>query len=315
MHVPIRSWIVLACAAAMLVVASTAAAQIEDQVSEYGALNGEGYLQPLADAIGADLNAGLWRSAYVPSEGFYIALEVQMMATFFDDAQRTFDYTPGPDDNTPVDGADVSVPTVVGDLEGGTIPTDMPPEIAYVPGFDINSFGLAAPQLRIGSFKGTEAVVRFFTSDVSDVELGNISLIGVGGRHSISQYMGPDFPVDLSAGFFWQSLQLGDELVDGQAMTYGIQVGKRFPSGFAILEPYAAISYDSFEMDVTYDVDEDDPETETIDIAMETEAGMKFTLGLKAQMGFMDLNGEYSFGDQSGFAVGLGFAFRHLPAN
>ena len=309
MRVPSRSWILLVCAAAVLAVASTAAAQIEDQVNEYAQANGAGYLQPLADAIGADLNASIWRSAYVPSGGFYIALELQMMATFFSDEQRTFDYVPGPGDNTPVSGADVSVPTVVGDPEGGTIPTDMPPEIAYIPGFDINSFGLAAPQLRIGSFKGTEAVVRFFSADLSDVEIGNISLIGFGARHSISQYMGPVFPVDISAGFFWQNLKLGDDLIDGTAMTYGVQVGKRFPMGFATVEPYGCLAFNSFEMDVSYDTDED----ETIGIAMETDGGVQVTLGLNAQMGFMDLNGEYMFGDQSGFALGLGFVFSPTP--
>ena len=309
MRVPIRSWIVLVCAAAVLVVASTAAAQIEDQVSEYAEANGEGYLQPLADAIGADLNASIWRSAYVPSNGFYIALELQMMATFFSDDQRTFTYTPGPGDNTPLPGADLEVPTLVGDLQGGAIPTDMPPEIAFVPGFDINSFGLAAPQLRVGAFMGTEGVIRFFTADLSDVEIGNISLIGVGARHSISQYMGPVFPVDISAGLFWQNLKLGDDLVDGTAMTYGVQVGKRFPAGFASLEPYACLAFNSFEMDVSYETDED----ETVDIAMETDGGVQVTLGLNAQMGFMDLNGEYMFGDQSGFALGVGFIFSPIP--
>jgi len=311
MRVPIRSWIVLVCAAAMLAVASTAAAQIEDQLGEYDAVNGEGYLQPMADAIGTDLNAAIWRSAYVPPEGFYIALEVQMMATFFDDAQKTFTYVPGEGDNTPIDGANLEVPTVVGGLEGGVIPTDMPPEIAYVPGFNVNSFGLAAPQIRIGSFKGTEAVFRFLSADLSDVEIGSISLIGVGGRHSVSQWFGPDFPVDVSAGFFWQSIQLGDDLFDGTAMTYGLQVGKRFPDVFIPLEPYACLSYNSFEMDVSYDSDEGEP----IAFSMETEAGVQVALGLKAEIGFMDLNGEYMFGDQSGFTLGVGFAFKKMSEN
>ena len=315
MHVPIRSWSVLACAIAVLIMASTAAAQVEDQVSEYAAANGEGYLQPLADAIGADLNGGIWHTAYVPTEGFYIGLETRLLATFFNDEQKTFAYTPGLGDNEPVDGADLYVPTVVGPTEGGTIPTGIPPEIAYVPGFELNSFALAVPQIRIGSFKGTEAIFRYIALDVGDVELGNISLIGVGGRHSISQWMAPDFPVDIAAGFFWQKFELGEDLIDAQATTFGLQVGKRFPSGFAIIEPYGSISYNTFKMDVAYDFGDEDREIETIKLEMESDAAVRVTLGLHAQVGFMDLNGEYSFGDMNGFALGLGFAFRHLPEN
>jgi hypothetical protein len=302
----------LACAVAVLVMASSAAAQIEDQVGDYSAVNGEGYLQPIADAIGADLNGGIWHTAYVPTEGFYIAFETRLLATFFGDDQLTFNYTPGPGDLTPINASN-PVPTVVGNPEGGVIPTTTPPGIAYAPGFDINSFALAVPQLRIGSFKGTEAVIRYIALDVGDVELGSVSLIGVGGRHSISQYMDPDFPVDIAAGMFWQKFTLGDELIDATAMTFGVHVGKRFPSGFAVIEPYAALSYNTFKMDVTYDYDDGGRTTETINLEMESEAGVRATLGLHAQVGFLDLNGEYSFGSTNQFALGLGFAFRHLP--
>ena len=314
MHVPVRSWSVLVCAVAMLMIASYASAQVEDQVGDYTAVNGEGYLQPLADAIGANLNGGIWHTAYVPAEGFYIALETRLLATFFGDDQLTFNYTAGPDDLTPIDTSN-PVPTVVGAAEGGVIPTTTPPGIAYAPGFDINSFALAVPQIRIGSFKGTEAVVRYIAIDAGDVELGNVGLIGVGARHSISQWMAPDFPVDIAAGLFWQNFTLGEDLIDATAMTFGLQVGKRFPSGFAVIEPYAAISYNTFEMDVEYEFDDGENEPELIKLAMESEAGVRATLGLHAQVGFLDLNGEYSFGETSQFALGLGFAFRHLPEN
>jgi hypothetical protein len=307
MRVPIRSLALLACVAAALFVAYSAAAQVEDKLQDYSAANGEGYIQPLADAIGADLNSGIWRSAYVPEEGFYVVLEVPLMATFFSDEQRTFEYTPMGDDD-PINNPSI-VPTVVGDAEGGTIPTVNPPEIAYPPGFDINSFALTAPQIRIGAFKGTEAVLRYIAIDVGDTEFGSISLIGVGARHSISQYMSPDFPVDIAAGFFWQKFELGDTLIDAQAMTFGVQVGKRIPSGFAIIEPYACLAYDTFTMDVTYDYDTDGGGTETIDLDMESDPGVKLTLGLHADVSFLNLSGEYNFGSQGGFALGLGFAF------
>jgi hypothetical protein len=292
----------------MIVAASTCVAQIEDQVSEYAEDNGEGYLMPLADAMGSALNGGLWHSAYIPDDGIYFSVETRLIAVYFDDEQRTFTYTPGDADNDPIEGADLSVPTVVGDPEGGLIPTVVPPEIAYVPGFDINSFAIATPQIRIGGFRGTELIIRYIAFDAGDVELGNMSLLGLGGRHSISQYLDPEFPVDIAAGFFWQSFQLGDELIDAQAMTFGVQGSKRFPAGFAIIEPYVGIGYDMFSMDVTYEC-EDDCETETINLEMESDAAARFTFGLHIKAAFLDLNGEYNIAGQNGFALGLGFAF------
>ena len=295
MHVPIRSRSVLACAVAMLIVASTATAQVEDRLSEYAEANAEGYLQPLADALGADLNGGIWHTAYIPEEGFYISLETRLVATFFGDEQRTFTY----------DGTSVDVPTVVGDTHGGMVS----PDVAYAPGFDINSFALAVPQLRIGAFKGTEALFRYIALDVGDSEFGSLSLVGVGGRHSISQWMEPDFPVDIAAGFLWQKFTLGDELIEAQAMTFGVQASKRISSGFATIEPYACISYDTFKMDVTYEFEGGTAEDETIDLEMESDGAVRVTLGLHAQAAFLDLSGEYSFGNMNGFALGVGVNF------
>ena len=307
MHVPIRSWSVLVCAAAMLLVASSAVAQIEDQVSEYAEANGEGYLMPLADAMGSALNGGLWHSAYIPSDGVYVNIETRLIAVYFDDEQRTFTFAI-PEGTTLVEGGSLDVPTVVGETVGGVIDVDGGPDPNYVPGFDINSFAIATPQIRIGGFKGTEFIIRYIAFDAGDVELGNMSLLGLGGRHSISQYLAPDFPVDIAAGLFWQSFKLGDELIDATAMTFGVQGSKRFPAGFAIIEPYVGVGYDMFSMDVTYDF-EDEAEVEPITLEMESDAAMRFTLGLHLRAAFLDLNGEYSIAGQNGFALGLGFAF------
>jgi hypothetical protein len=263
---------------------------------------------PLADAMGSALNGGLWSSAYIPSDGVYVNIETRLIAVYFDDEQRTFTYNL-PEGTTAMPGESLEVPTVIGDTEGGVIDLDGDPHAEYVPGFDINSFAIAAPQIRIGGFKGTEAIFRFIPPlDVGDVELGEMSLIGFGGRHSISQYMGPDFPVDIAAGFFWQSFKLGDELIDAQAMTFGVQGSKQFPAGFAIVEPYVGVGYDMFSMDVTYDF-EDEGDVEPITLEMESDAAMRLTFGLHLKAAFLDLSGEYNIAGQNGFALGLGFAF------
>ena len=310
MRVPIRSLSVLACTVAVLLAASAATAQIEDQVGEYMDTNGEAYLQPLADAIGASLNGGIWHTAFIPEEGFYVSFETHLLAVYFDDDQRTFTYTPMPGDNEPIDTASLETPTVVGDPAGVVIETESLPYIATVPGFNMNSFALAVPQLRIGAYMGTEATIRYIAIDAGDTEIGNMKLMGFGARHSVTQWLGADFPVDIAAGFFWQNFELGEGLIDATAMTFGAMAGKEIQSGFAIIEPYFGLSYDTFKMDVSYDYEEDDQQTTAIDLEMESDASIRATIGLHVSAGFLDLNGEYNFGNMNGFAAGVGFKFQ-----
>nr|MCK4408798.1 hypothetical protein [Candidatus Eisenbacteria bacterium] len=64
-----RSLAALGCAVLVLLAAVPVSAQIGDQISAYSGANAEGYLEPLALAIGANLNSGLFHSAHIPLEG------------------------------------------------------------------------------------------------------------------------------------------------------------------------------------------------------------------------------------------------------
>ena len=61
---------VIGTALLVLLLAAPLAAQVEDHLSAYTGDNAEGYLDPLIGAIGGSMNAGLFRSAYIPKEGF-----------------------------------------------------------------------------------------------------------------------------------------------------------------------------------------------------------------------------------------------------
>ena len=293
----------LLCLLAVIVVASPAVAQIEEQISAYTGANAEGYLEPLALAIGANLNSALYHSAYIPESGLHIFLETPIMGVIFDDEDATFSavtegwYSPE---------TTVEAPTVIGSGEAVVIENLQDSSaFAFPGGFDLNSFALAVPQVRIGSFKGTEALIRYIALDVGDIEVGNVSLYGFGLRHSISQYMGPTAPVDLAAGFMYQKFELGEDLIDATAFTFGVQASKRFPSGFAVLEPYAGLSYDMFQMDVKYEGEDAEP----IELSFDSESTAHLTLGLHASAAFLSLYGEYNLANQSGFAFGMGFGF------
>ena len=288
----------LGCAFLVLLLASPAAAQIEDQLSAYTGDNATGYLQPLADAFGADLNDGLFHSGQVPLSGPHFKFELRYMSVQFGDDDRTFKAT--------TEGAFLPVttsdaPTIVGG-EAVEVQGDSGTAYVYPGGFDLSAFALAVPQLRIGAFMGTEALVRYFAMDTGDVELGKISLFGFGLRHNISQYF-TALPVDLAGGFFWQSFAIGendagDDLISTKALSIGVQASK----SFSILEPYAGLSLDKFSMDVAY---EDINTGTNIDLEFDSDTTIHLTLGLAAKLSILNLHAEYNVAGQNSLSLGV----------
>jgi hypothetical protein len=277
-------------------------AQIEDQLSSYTGANGEGYLQPLADAFEADLNDGLFHSAHIPVMGLNVSLEFRVMAVMFGDDDRTF--------NAVTEGGfvpeqTVQAPTVVGSGDAKIVTGDGGTQFAFPGGFNLNSFAIAVPQLRVGSIRGTQALIRYFAMNTGDVELGNISLIGIGVRHSISQYLAPLFPVDIAGGFFWQSFSLGenslgDDLISTSAFSIGVQASKRF----VVLEPYGGLSLDTFSMDVKYESDALGS-TNTIDLDFGSSTNLHLTLGLGLNFTYAKGFFEYNVAGQNSFSFGI----------
>jgi hypothetical protein len=303
MHAPIRVVGLIACAVLIGVAASPAAADLEDYLGKYTGENGEGYLQPLVDAIGADLNSGIFRSGYVAPDGFHLSLETPIAAAFFGDDDRVFMAAPseGFDPDDPVEA-----PTAVGQTEYVYVDGINDTRDGFPGGLDLSSFALAAPQIRVGSVMGTEAILRYLAIDVGDSDIGKINLFGMGLKHSISQYIDePPWGMDMSAGFFWQNITIGDELMDATAFTAGVQASKRYVAGFATAEPYVGLGFDTFSMDVSY---EDDEGTD-IDLSFESETSFRGTMGLNLSAAFFTLYGEYSIANVNTFGFGLGLGF------
>jgi hypothetical protein len=259
------------------------------------------------DAFAADLNAGLFHSARIPANGLHISLEIRGMSVFFNDKDQTFLATT---ENGFRPEQTVAAPTVVGSKRAVILRGDSNTEFAFPGGFDIGSFALAVPQLRIGSLYGTEAVLRYLFYDTGNADLGDLDLYGVGVRHSISQYLGPAFPVDLAMSFFWQDVSLGKnvaggDLIDAKAMSVGIHASRRFWNLQPFdLQPFAGLTYDTFALDVSY---ETNSSGDTIDLEFDTESHLHLTLGLSLGFRFVDVYGEYNVSVQNAFSIGLGF--------
>lgn len=277
---------------------------VQNQISVYSGANAVGYLQPLANAFGAALNSSFGYSAYIPATSFHLSLEAPVMGVFFEDDERTFEATTEAGFNPTMK---TQTPTVVGDGEAVTVTGNGGARFSFPGGLDLNSFGLVVPQLRVSSLMGTEAVVRWVSFDTGDTDIGEIDLFGIGGRHSLSQYMGPAPLVDLAVGALWQTFSVGEndfgnDFVSADALSIQLQASRRAPvGGFMTLEPYAGIAWEKLDIDLEYDDANGDP----MRVSLEGENDVRFTVGAGLNFAAGQLWGDYSFANTNNFSFGL----------
>lgn len=157
------------------------------------------YMRPYANIMGANLNAG-WYNTAKPHKlgGFDITATVSV--AFAPSATLTYDVSQFENLNASIEGSSNIAPTVAGDME-------TPPELVYsniktssgvlgshelkIPhpnGTGINYLPLPMGQATIGLFKGTDITLRY-VPDLTIGEYGEIGVFGLGGRHSISQWI------------------------------------------------------------------------------------------------------------------------------
>lgn len=276
--------------------AGPAHALLEDNLSSLSAEQAVGYLSPLASGLSGSLNSGIFRSGNVPSAGFALTLDVRGAYVSFSEDDRVFD--------TPTSGGyeSVKAPTVIGDTRSVTAnhQTVQGLRFTYPGGFDMQHFGVVVPQLTIGNFAGTRAMVRWIKLDLGDQDVGDLSFFGIGGQHSISRYL-PGMPVDLAFGAMWQSLKLGDGIVDANALALNLTGSRRF-GRIVALEPYVGVGVDSFSMTAEYD-----DGSETIKAEFDRQNDGHLSLGTGLDLPGIKLHAEYTVAATNGFAGGVSF--------
>jgi hypothetical protein len=283
------------------VAALAAPASAQHVLDAYVGPNAQGYLAPLVDAFRSNLNAGLFHTARIEPGGFHVSLEFTGMTTSFDEASRTFMAVT--EDLDPV--MHVAAPTVVGDPDAVFVVGNASTIYAFPGGFDISDWYLSAPQIRIGNWKGTEAVGRAIFYNTGNEDIGSLGVWGGGARHSLSQYWSGFGPVDLALAGMWQHAELkttgGLEIVNSDLYTLALH------SGIALgpLYPYAGFAVDWYHFGVHYEIDGYDP----IDLEFRAEEDIQLTLGASFQFGFAAAFGEYNFADQNTLAAGLSVSF------
>ena len=138
------------CAAILVLLCVPMHAQtVSDQVTRISDAN-KGYLQPLVDAFGADLNSGLYHTARV-HDLLGIDVGVRVMFALIPSDKLTFmGYPPS--------GSPVQTATVFGGV-GTAIQSGTP--FQFPGGVDQQTLSIAVPQASVGLIMGTEALVRY----------------------------------------------------------------------------------------------------------------------------------------------------------
>jgi hypothetical protein len=273
------------------------AQNLEDMLSKYTSENGEGYMQPLGDAFGACINTGLFRGENLKEDGLHIGFSLEaMMAPIGDDAKTFTAHTEEPfsPDTT------VQAPTVFGDSEGVSVTGTGGTVFNFPGGFEVNKLPFLVPQLSVGTIMGTQAVIRYINFEV-DENIGTVKLFGFGLRHSISQYIEKEYPLDISAAFFMQSFDVGD-IVDAKATYFGV-LGS-YTKG--VLTLYGGPGIESSSLDISYDI-ETDTDTTRVEFNLDGANSARFTLGAALDLYVLDLHLDYNFASQSTLGVGIGF--------
>jgi hypothetical protein len=277
---------------------SSAQSKLEDALGQFDSETVKGYIQPMADFFGANMNAGHYHSASIPVTGLKIEFDVIGMGSLVGDDQKTFEAAAPP-------GFGVTT-FETATIYGGKGATIYGPDSLSYSGsdgiIDASLFPLAVPQLTVGSVYGTEATIRYIgTPSIGDDEFPSTTLFGIGARHSISQYL-PAVPLDISAGFFYSSFSVGD-LIDFTGLSIGAQASK----SFAVAHVYGGLAWEKSTMNISYTSSA--PGAGNVDLDLDGDNSFRFTLGAGLSLGVLKVFADANFGSITNFSGGIGLGF------
>jgi hypothetical protein len=291
---------VLSVSVASLAAVGTARAQsgLESALEQYSGARIQGYVQPLADALVANLSIGYANSATSPRR-FSFSLELVGMTAAIDESMRT--YTA----NTPAGFQPTTHETST--IFGGPA---QPVQHSTIPGLsyrgadglvDAEYFPAAAPQLRLGGLFGTELVVRYASSSMVQIldedDFPDLTLLGIGIQHSISQYL--MLPLDISVAASFNSIKFGD-FVDLSATSFGVNVGR----SFGLFGVSGGIVSEGGTMNLTY-TSTDPSGPGNVDVDIDVKRSVRFRAGAALNLGFIKIFGDAAVGDIMSYAAGL----------
>lgn len=280
--------------AGLLVSTPVHAQQGQDDLSDLGkALEtissgyADSYVQPVTDAFGGGMNAGLFRTAdvgnsLIPGLPVDLYLGVSVSGTLTSSMETEF---------TPFDGGTETftvtrngqsrefeaaytgsgqVPTVLGETEppggnlvirdkqtGDVVLSEKAPQGLL----DTPIAPIVVPQLGIGSVAGTDLQVRYFPKTAlsgGGGSYGKVGLFGIAVRHDLDQWFPAPLPFNLAVQGAWNQFSLASEfdntdskeVLDASGWALNLQASKGVP--VVPLQFYGGVQYEKFNTDYNY---------------------------------------------------------------
>lgn len=161
---------------------------------------------------------------------------------------------------------------------------------------------LVAPQISIGTIYGTNLTIRYLP-EYEATDLGKIKFSGFGIQHNPAVWLSNPLPIDLSVGYYMQTLELGS-LFKASSQAYGVNASKTFGWRRLNLTPYGGFMLESSKFDFEYDMDINGT-PETIKFTLEGENNYRATVGLSVRLLVLNLNADYNFGKYQSLSAGV----------
>lgn len=276
-----------------LFLSTTILAQIEDRLNEIGEEDMVGYATPLATWTGTFLNSGGYYSASVSKLfGFKISLIGMMIS--IPDNQTTFEVEDG-----------VESATFFGE-KGAAVPGSQG-YVVYPPGVNQTSVPTGIPQIAVSTL-GSEVMLRFLpATQIEDVEA---NLLGVGLKHSISQYL-PLVPIDIAVQVMYNKFSL--ESPELNISTTNLAFNAHASRSFGLFTLYGGLQYETTTMDIDYTFKGaefgDELYEKEFSVNMDGDNNVRITLGAALRLAVLVINADVNIGSQTAFVAGLNFEF------
>jgi hypothetical protein len=282
-----------------LIFSSFVFAQVDQKLGNFPQSAAKGYIQPLVDVMGANLNSGLYHTASMSKLfGFYVG--VKAMAVFVPSSMKDFIAELGSDYNPTT----VKTATVFGDKDAGeTTKYKNIQDVKLPGGIGLTIAPLAVPQVAVSTMN-SELLVRFVPSIKINDEVGKVNLLGIGLGHSVSQYI-PMFPINVAIQGVYQQLKVGSYL-KATALNVNVHASK----SFVFFTLYGGVGYETFSADVNYSYKPiAGAQEQSLSFSLKGKNNFRATAGFKLKLVVFDLNVDYSVGSVNVLSAGFGFSF------
>lgn len=300
-----------------------------------GAGYADGYVQPVTDAFGANMNAGLFRNADVDA-GFlpfvpikvYVGLTVSGVPT--GSLDKTF--TP-PAEETLSDGTVITfdgdaVPTAFGSTntpDDATLTVRSPDgteeTIAAPPGLlDTPIAPLAMPQVRLGTLFGTDAQLRYLptsTLSAGGGSYGRVGLFGVALRQDVNRWIPAPLPLKLAVQGSYNQFSLEndvsqdsrverDEVISASGWAFNLQASRGIPLLPVTL--YGGLQYETFSVKYDYVFNPVGTSSDPLRLSLDQSASnrTRALAGLAIRLAFLEINADYAFAENDVLTTGIG---------